>query len=156
MTRQSGDGYYYDSSSMMNEFPFQFKKVAGIIQFIHINTMFRADEGKAIHEAIKNNLSNSIISKGKILSQPHPEDGSILVDANEIFLRELISNASDALDKYRIKCLQNNTSNEDKLEIKLQVDKDNKKIILEDTGIGMTSNELKNNLGTIARSGTSS
>ena len=36
MTRQSGDGYYYDSSSMMNEFPFQFKKIAGNIQFIHI------------------------------------------------------------------------------------------------------------------------
>ena len=89
MTRQSGDGYNYDSSSMMGEFPFQFKKIAGIIQFVHINTMFRADKDKAIHEAIKSNLSNSIISKGKILSQPHPDDGSILVDANEIFLRDL-------------------------------------------------------------------
>ena len=89
MTRQSGDGYYYDSSSMMNEFPFKFKKVARNIQFIHVNTMFRADEEKAIYKAIKNNLSNSIISKGKILSQPHPENGSILVDANEIFLRDL-------------------------------------------------------------------
>ena len=35
------------------------------------------------------NLSNSIISKGKILSQPHPENGSILVDANEFFLRDI-------------------------------------------------------------------
>jgi len=105
MTRQSGDGYYYDSSSMMNEFPFQFKKIAGNIQFIHINTMFRADEDKAIHKAIKDNLSNSIISKGKILSQPHPENGSILVDANELFLRDLgyISNRKNSRYSFDIK-----------------------------------------------------
>ena len=89
MTRQSGDGYYYDSSSMLNEFPFQFKKVSNNIQLIHINTMFRADEDKVISKAISDNLSNSIISKGKILSQPHPETGAILIDADELFLRDI-------------------------------------------------------------------
>jgi len=74
----------------------------------------------------------------------------------EIFLRELLSNSSDALEKIRYESLTNNTvldSNKD-LKIRVWVDSNDKTIVIEDTGIGMTRYDLINNLGTIARSGT--
>lgn len=75
---------------------------------------------------------------------------------NEIFLRELLSNSSDALEKLRYESLTDKSVlNADKeLKIKLWIDKENKNLIIEDTGIGMTKHDLVHNLGTIARSGT--
>ena len=74
----------------------------------------------------------------------------------EIFLRELISNASDALDKLYYKSLtdKNLDIKRDDLKIKVSFDKDNRTITITDNGIGMTQDELENNLGTIARSGS--
>ena len=89
MTRQSGDAYYYDGSNLMNEFPFTFNKVGGIIQLVHINVLFRADNDRAISRAIDNDLSNSIIATGKQVSMEHKETGAILVDANKLFLRDI-------------------------------------------------------------------
>ena len=79
-----------------------------------------------------------------------------LYSEREIFLRELISNASDALDKRKYLGLTdkkiNNSS--EAPEIKIEVNNKDKILIISDNGIGMNEDELKSSLGTIARSGT--
>ena len=71
----------------------------------------------------------------------------------EIFLRELLSNANDAVDKLHFKSLTDTKIKSD-FSIKIEVDKKNRKLKIIDSGIGMTRNELENNLGTIAKSGS--
>ena len=75
---------------------------------------------------------------------------------NEIFIRELISNASDALDKRYYLSLTNEEYKTDKkdLKITIETDKENHTLTIKDTGIGMDEEELDKNLGTIARSGS--
>jgi molecular chaperone HtpG len=79
-----------------------------------------------------------------------------LYSNKEIFLRELISNASDACDKLRFEALNDNSLYEDQpnLEVRVSFDKDARTLTIADNGIGLSQQEAIDNLGTIAKSGT--
>ena len=79
-----------------------------------------------------------------------------LYSNKEVFLRELISNASDAIDKLRFKAVQDQSvyGNDSNLHIRLSADKDKKTLTISDNGIGMTRVQICEHLGTIAKSGT--
>lgn len=80
-----------------------------------------------------------------------------LYSDKDIFLRELVSNAADACDKKRFLSVTADSSSADDVsppQIKIKADVENQLVIIEDTGVGMTKDELVNNLGRIAQSGT--
>ncbi len=77
-----------------------------------------------------------------------------IYSSKDIFLRELISNSSDALDKRHFVSLTDSSNEYDSLKIKLDINKEKRTIQIIDNGIGMDSEDLENNLGTIASSGT--
>ena len=77
-----------------------------------------------------------------------------LYSERDIFLRELVSNASDAIDKLRFEGLTRPELAVAEPEIRLEVDKDKRTLTIHDTGIGMSREEVVRNIGTIARSGT--
>ena len=81
-----------------------------------------------------------------------------LYSNKEIFLRELVSNASDAIDKLRFKSVEDKSISKmnNDLKIDVKIFKDENKIVISDNGIGMSEEEIIQNIGTIARSGTSS
>ena len=79
-----------------------------------------------------------------------------LYKTKDVFLRELISNSADALDKIRFQSLTdpNALKSAQELKISIKADKEGNTLSIRDTGVGMTREALKNNLGTIAKSGT--
>ncbi len=79
-----------------------------------------------------------------------------LYSNKEIFLRELISNASDACDKLRFEALQNDAlyDGDSDLRVRISVDRDKRTITVSDNGIGMSREEVVEHIGTIAKSGT--
>src|SRR5215475_13964218 len=102
------------------------------------------------------------MSEQKIQSQPFQAEVSRLLDIvvhalysqKEIFLRELISNAADACDRLRYLALTKPELAPKKYAIHLVANESTKTLIISDNGIGMNRQEMEENLGTIARSGT--
>ena len=86
LTRQSGDGYYLDGSSMLNEYPFMFRQIGNRVQFVNINVKFRADKDSPFSRSVDRHTSHSILSSTIIESDPHPKDSSILVDIGKLFI----------------------------------------------------------------------
>lgn len=89
VTREAGDGFFFDSSAMLHDFPFLFKRVGEKVLLIHKNVYFRADEDSAISRALTRGISDSIVGAAMIEGRPHPERGSVLVDPGEFFLRDV-------------------------------------------------------------------
>ena len=89
MTRQAGDGFFFDSGAMLGEFPFQFRRVGEKIEFIHENVYFRADPDAPISRAIPRGLSDSLMGAAKIEGEPHPDRGSVLVDPSGFFVKDI-------------------------------------------------------------------
>ena len=100
LTRQSGDGYQFDGSSMLGEGVFFLKKVGEIIQLVEKNTKFRADKSRAIYKSIKNHIPNSVIASSKILSEPQSETNAILVDASKFFIYDFSNVSRRTKNKY--------------------------------------------------------
>ncbi len=89
LTRQSGDGYYLDGSSMLDEYPFMFKQVGERVQLVNVNVKFRTDEDSPFRRSVARHTSNSILSSTKIESKPHPKSGAILVDIGTLFIYDI-------------------------------------------------------------------
>ena len=89
LTRQSGDAYYLDGSSMLNEYPFMFQQVGERIQFINVNVKFRVDEKSPFRRSVENHISHSIMSSTKIESKPHSKTGAILADIGNLFIYDI-------------------------------------------------------------------
>lgn len=95
ITRESGDGFYFDSAAMTPNFmtygfPFILKRVGPRVQFLHKNVYIRAKKGTPISRAVEKGITNSLLSAAKVIeSKPHPTRNSILVDASELFVHDI-------------------------------------------------------------------
>lgn len=88
VTLEAGDGLYFDSGAMLDNFPFIFKRVGKRIQLIHKNVYYRAETGTPIGRAVERAVSSSIVGSAKIESRPHPERKSVLVDLSSFFVQD--------------------------------------------------------------------
>lgn len=88
ITREAGDGQFYDSAAQMREFPFVFVKAGHTIQFLHKNVYFRADEGKPIARALERGLSDSIVGTASMVSKPNTDGGGYLVSPDDFFMQD--------------------------------------------------------------------
>lgn len=89
ITRQGGEGYFFDGGAMLGQLPFYFEKVGKTIRMVEKNLRFRADKDAAISRAIERDIPNSIWASAKMASAPHEETGSVLVDAADLLLKDV-------------------------------------------------------------------
>ncbi|MDI6733062.1 MAG: zinc-dependent metalloprotease [Planctomycetota bacterium] len=110
VTRESGDGTYFDSGALEDNFPFFFRKVNKRIQWIHKNVLFRADRDKPLFRAVEKGVSDSLVSSANIASKPHPKTGAILVPLRDFLI----------FDRYNLSQRLNDATKSD-----FSLDKDN-------------------------------
>lgn len=89
ITRNAGDGNFYDSGAMGGEFPFFFMRVGNKIQMMMKNVLIRADEGSPMSRAIERDKSNSLYASGKVIEAKDGPNGEILVNAADFFLQDV-------------------------------------------------------------------
>lgn len=102
VTREAGDGRYFDSGSMLDDFPFVFHKIGKRIQFLHKNVYFRADSGSPISRAIQTGVTSSLIGSAKIESKPHPDRNSYLIDPSSLFIQDYALVSYSLQERFKI------------------------------------------------------
>jgi len=85
---EAGDGYFFDSGSMLYNYPFVFHRVGKKVQLVQKNVAYRADPSSPIAKAVERGVSDSVIASSAIVGEEHPVTKSILVDASSYFLRD--------------------------------------------------------------------
>lgn len=102
VSRSAAEGWMFDSGAMLGRVPCMFRKVGNLVQFLHQNVYFRADQGAAIQRAIERGVTHSIIGSTRILSQPHPERKSILIDASDIYVQDIDQVGSPPMPQFGV------------------------------------------------------
>jgi len=137
-----------------------------LLGFVAVCGVVRADDEEAAAAKLVDGFSESDIEKMGEDSEKHEFQAEVsrlmdiiinsLYTDKQVFLRELISNAADALEKARFHSVQDEAflGDSQDMEIKIEHDPEAKTISLTDTGVGMTKSDLINNLGVVAKSGT--
>lgn len=91
MTMEAGESLIFDSSSQLGSLPVYFKKVGNKVLLMVKNLNYRADANSAIAKAIPRGVSDSVLASAVIVAPPHPERGSLLVDASSLFITDVIN-----------------------------------------------------------------
>lgn len=88
ITREAGEGWVFDSGSMLDNFPLVLKRVGKRVQFLHKNVYYRAEDGSPMARALARGVSDSVFASAEMASAPHKETKSVLVDVGAIFLAD--------------------------------------------------------------------
>ena len=97
LDRATGEHGLYGTNMELDYYIVYWKKLGNRIQFIRKNLRFRADDGSPSARAIQNSFSDSVLGSGKILSEPNPEGGGILVDLNEVLFAQDFTEVTEQL-----------------------------------------------------------
>lgn len=100
ITREAGDGTYFDSASMLTSFPFEFKRVGNKVLFIQKNLRVRVTGDSGLQKAVSRGISDSIMGMAEIKGAADPNDGGVAVDPTGFFIQD-IGMVSQSLKEHR-------------------------------------------------------